>query len=135
MNREEFVAKRDKYNRLMLPVKLCGILAGLGVMFLVVCLSPPGCLKGLPWYFMVPAIGLLLSPLFGACYLSEWLVNRYLAVKCPHCEKVMNMSLLGYLVVATGNCPHCGNRVLDGPSDQATSTDAADHPRPPDRAD
>ena len=59
--------------------------------------------------------GLLLSPavllLFASILASDRKDRQDTNLKCPVCTKPLTE--VSFLVIATSNCPHCGERIID----------------------
>ncbi|MHC5113045.1 MAG: hypothetical protein ACYTGP_01295 [Planctomycetota bacterium] len=74
-------------------------------------LAPP--IAMLPVFLPVAGFLALVVPMFKS-------VERTHGVPCPHCDRQLDAPVYRGVVVATGNCPLCGERVLSEPDDPTT---------------
>jgi hypothetical protein len=59
----------------------------------------------------VPVVVLMLA---GAAFIQQ-LVSRDRRVVCSHCQRLLAGGTVRLVAVATGNCPFCGERVIEEP--------------------
>ena len=59
-------------------------------------------------------LALMISPLFAMAWAANQnLKKRNLLLPCPHCGCSLEGSVTSQIVIATGNCGRCGERVLE----------------------
>ena len=117
------MTKQDFISRLEQNKEVSGKNVGLGLLaFFVVGIS---CVVFLGWMekMKLPAwieniIGVLtlvvmISPIFIMGWaVSRNLKKRNLLLPCPHCGHSLEGRVSAQIVIATGNCGHCGERVI-----------------------
>jgi len=113
-SRADFIANLDRAKRQeLLLVAIWGPISILG---LVALLYIPGLLhiSSKSIRTTVLLIPLLLWWLLSLIFIAQSTKKRVrsLNLLCPHCSKPL-AGRMGQIVIATGNCCHCGAKVLD----------------------
>ena len=118
MSKDQFIKAANSYNRRAAAIFIIPLLVAIG--FIIACgpfqrrfeawlasrmAGPtPDMLKLLP-----VAVPFLLA--FGAMYPLSRRNTQALGIACPHCGKPL--AQFKAIVIASKNCPYCGEKVLD----------------------
>ena len=118
MRAEAFKAVANRFRKQQLLICL-PLLAGLALAFICVPIgvhlrktldpSNPYLRDILP---VLPLAGLVIAGIVSA-FAIEIRVRKRLGCHCPHCGEQIASPQFAAIVIASGNCPACGKKVLD----------------------
>jgi DNA-directed RNA polymerase subunit RPC12/RpoP len=99
MSKQEFIERQQRMNSVW---RAWVLLYMLGTMAFIAI------------FVILEAFPLIVVPLFAIPFLF-WVIARnekQIGIRCPHCGKSL-WAKNSQIVIATGNCGHCGERILN----------------------
>jgi hypothetical protein len=117
---DQFKYSASRYTRCTLATVLGSVFAVVLAILLIKVFHDPLLSFYVQWFGeSTAAILISISPfpailiLFGSLWYSERRLSRDPCTRCPSCAK--QIACMRQIVIATRNCPHCGQRVLQEP--------------------
>ena len=118
MTKQEFISRLEENKEVSGKNVGFGLLAFFANAVLCVCIA--GWIEKMKLPEWIEAIlgiltlVLMISPLFVmGWFVSRNLQKRNLLLPCPHCGRSLAGRVTAQIVIATGNCGYCGERVLE----------------------
>jgi hypothetical protein len=121
ITREEFIARSREAQKKLNRAAIAGLAWLLGGMLLAMLILPPE-LHDEPVLNDYRSALLFLGHIVSSFLLLTWgitTLNRRVGICCFACNKCITGS---QIVIATGNCGHCGTQVLSHPSAHGSTT-------------